>query len=215
MARLDLTGQVFGKLTVIGIDEEKSNKKRTYWKCQCECGNKISSRTDYLRGGKSKSCGCYRDSVLKTSYTKHGMHGTRFYRIWKGMLSRCYCETDTAYNRYGARGIKVCKEWKDDFQNFYNDMYSSYQGHCNLNGEKDTTIERIDFNENYSRENCTWKTNAEQSLNKRNNIKVEGKTLKEISEEYNIPLNKLRNRRDYLKRTNRSITINNIVEGLV
>lgn len=53
MAKLDLTGQVFGKLKVLGLDEEKSTSNRKYWNCQCECGNTISTRADYLRGGKT------------------------------------------------------------------------------------------------------------------------------------------------------------------
>lgn len=210
MAKLDLTGQVFGKLKVLCLDEEKSTSNRKYWNCQCECGNTISTRADYLRGGKSKSCGCYRESVFKTSYSKHGMWGTRFYKIWKSMISRCYYDTDSAYERYGGRGIRVCKEWKEDFVNFYNDMYESYKEHSDKYGENETTIEIIDFNGNYEPSNCTWKTNLEQGYNKRNNILVEGKTLKEISEEYRTDIKLLKSRSSYYKSKGIELTIENM-----
>lgn len=214
MAFKDLTGKVFGDLTVIKLDEERSVRKK-YWICQCKCGKQISTRSDYLTGGKSKSCGCYRDSVLKKNsfQEKHGMYGTRFYVIWDNMIGRCYRESHTSYDRYGGRGIEVCEEWKD-FQNFYNDMYETYKEHSKKFGEKDTTIERINCNGNYNKENCCWKTNKEQSYNKRSTVLVEGLTLKEISEKYNVSLKLLGSRRDYYKRKNIKMTIKNMVEGL-
>ena len=58
----DLTGMVFGNLTVIGYDEatsqEKSSQTRAFWKCQCSCGNMVSVNTSDLQSGKRKSCGC-------------------------------------------------------------------------------------------------------------------------------------------------------------
>lgn len=58
---IDLTGQKFGKLTVLYRDKEKEKtvaNKNAYWKCQCECGNQISVRSADLRKGNTKSCGC-------------------------------------------------------------------------------------------------------------------------------------------------------------
>lgn len=62
----------------------------------------------------------------------------------------------------------MCDEWKD-FQNFYDDMYESYVDHVNEYGEKDTTIDRIDVNRNYEKENCKWSTLREQFNNKTDN----------------------------------------------
>lgn len=63
----DLTGMVFSKLMVIGLDhtEQSINKngiKRTryYWKCMCECGNEVIRLGESLRNGATKSCGCYK-----------------------------------------------------------------------------------------------------------------------------------------------------------
>lgn len=61
MPKKDLTGQKFNHWTVLGLDEERSNKKRTYWICQCDCKDKTikSVRSDGLTTGHSKSCGCH------------------------------------------------------------------------------------------------------------------------------------------------------------
>lgn len=55
----DLTGQKFNRLTVLELDEERSGR-RTYWKCQCDCGTIKSVRSDGLISGTTKSCGCYK-----------------------------------------------------------------------------------------------------------------------------------------------------------
>lgn len=52
-----LTGQVFGKLTVLRKDE-KAEPGKAKWVCKCECGNTVSVLSDSLRSGKTTSCGC-------------------------------------------------------------------------------------------------------------------------------------------------------------
>lgn len=91
----------------------------------------------------------------------------RFYAIWGDMKYRCNNPNCKKYNLYGGRGIKVCNEWMN-YQNFYNDMWESYQEHCKQFGVKDTTLDRIDSNKGYSIENCRWATNKEQRINVRN-----------------------------------------------
>ena len=57
---LDITGQKYGKFTVLYYDEEKSKEKgRSYWVCQCECGTIKSVQLNELRSGSTISCGCH------------------------------------------------------------------------------------------------------------------------------------------------------------
>ena len=63
----DLTGQRFGKLIVLELDQKKSTPKRKFWKCQCDCGNIKSIRSDSLTSKKAPtvSCGCYNKERLQ------------------------------------------------------------------------------------------------------------------------------------------------------
>ena len=162
----DLTGQKFGRLTVIGLDDTKQTRK-TYWICECECGGIKSARSDSLLCGAIKSCGCMKKEQDKKNLdrTSHGHEGIRLYYIWQGMKKRCYNINDTHYHRYGGRGIVVCDEWKNDFEAFYDWAL--------LNGYSEgLTIDRIDNDGNYEPANCHWATNQEQANNRSTNIKI-------------------------------------------
>ena len=135
----DLTGQRFGRLTVIGVDDR--NTRKTYFYCQCDCGNVKSVRSDSLISGAIRSCGCMKkeqDRINLEANHKHKMSHTRLYDIWQGMKKRCYNPHDARYHRYGGRGIMVCDEWKENFIAFY-DCQTCRNRDCNnmeLHNEK-------------------------------------------------------------------------------
>ena len=148
-AKHDLTGQRFGKLTVIREMPAYPGRKKVTWECLCDCGEMAECTTTNLRSGKSMSCGCVR--------TKHNGKGTRLYRIFTGMKTRCYNPNAYEYRWYGERGISICDEWLNDFSRFREWAISNgYQRHL--------TIDRIDNNSNYEPSNCQWLTPQENSI---------------------------------------------------
>ncbi len=168
---IDLSGQRFGRLTVIsfaGIDKF-GNKT---WFCRCDCGKeKIISR-GHLKKGDAQSCGCLKSEITTKRNIKHGYVGTKLYNVYHNMKERCLNPSRNDYSRYGGRGICVCEEWKEDFKTFQKWAFE--------NGYKDNlTIDRIDVNGNYEPSNCRWVDGITQANNKRNSYYVEynGKKL--------------------------------------
>ena len=155
----DLTGQKFGRLTVI------KHIKHKFWLCKCECGNEIKVISDNFKAGRTKSCGCYRKENSEMLLYKHGKKHSRLYNVWCGIKRRCFNINCQEYKYYGLRGITICEEWKNDFEQFYNwAMLNGYNEYAKF-GE--CTIDRIDVNGNYEPRNCRWITLKEQSKNKR------------------------------------------------
>lgn len=161
----DLSGQVFGRLTVLGFSHVERNLAR--WICRCECGKELIMRGASLRNGESKSCGCLRIDRTVEVLTTHGHTAGRRtpeYAVWSGMIGRCRNEKHISYPRYGGRGIDVCEEWLR-FENFIRDM-----------GPRPSDKHSIDRRDNslgYSKENCFWATPLEQSRNKRSNRRID------------------------------------------
>lgn len=92
---------------------------------------------------------------------KHGQRGTRIYRIWKGMRSRCNTRRDTDYRFYGAKGVKVCAEWSS---------FTMFRAWALAHGYTDSlTIDRINPFGDYEPGNCRWTTMAVQRQNTRRN----------------------------------------------
>lgn len=167
MAKLiDLTGQKFGRLTVVKkLGHYKGN---ALWLCECECGNKKIVRSDALRSNRIRSCGCLKkeQNKINLNQTKHNKENTRLYSVWVNIKTRCYNKNNKTYKYYGQRGISLCKEWKEDFMSFYNWAFANGYDENAKRGV--CTIDRIDVNGNYEPKNCRWISIQEQQKNKRN-----------------------------------------------
>lgn len=171
----DITGQTFGRLTVLGLDHV-TERGRTYWLCECGCDDRtrLAVRRDGLVSGSVSSCGCLKRENLTNRFTRHGMSRSRLYKTWVGMRQRCENENNPRYDDYGDRGISI---W-EDFEKFRD--WSLANGYAD-----DLTIDRKDNDRGYSPENCRWTDRVTQQNNRRVNhcftYAGETKTLSEWS----------------------------------
>lgn len=187
MRLIDRVGHRYHRLAVIERAKNAENPKDTNarWLCKCDCGNMIIAYGNDLKREKVKSCGCYNAERI----LKHGKSGTKAYRTWKHIHQRCYNEKSNAFKNYGARGIAVSDEWKC-FDRFFEDMGNPPKGY---------SIERVDNNKGYSKENCIWAENYKIQLNNtRNNVFLEfkglSKTISQWSEYLNVNHESIRSR---------------------
>ena len=179
----DLTGKNFERLTVI---KRHGTSLPIRWECNCECGNTTDVRSDHLRNGDIVSCGCYAKEIRRRPAThgqscRAGGNRTKAYITWEGIKQRCHNPNANGYERYGGRGITVCNRWRNSFEAFFEDMGTKPKG---------LTLERVDNDEGYSKENCEWATMQRQACNRRNTrmISYNGKeqTMTEWAREYGL-----------------------------
>lgn len=163
MRKIDLTGQKFGRLLVIGEGKGKlrnNGQKRITWECKCDCGNSIDVPGYCLKSGNTKSCGCLDREKASNRLKTHGKSGTKLYYIWEAMKQRCYNPNNKRYSDWGGRGITICDEWKNNFRKF--EKWAIESGY-----KEGLTIDRINNDKEYSPNNCRWATYHEQRINQR------------------------------------------------
>jgi hypothetical protein len=149
----------------------KGNYKGYKYVFKCFCGNEFETLKQNVNDGSKTSCGCLRHNKC---YTKE-------YNSWVAMIQRCNNPRNHKYKIYGERGITVCKKWVTSFKAFYDDM-----------GPKPSlaySLDRIDTNKGYFKENCRWATPKEQARNTRANHLITYKNQTKCIAEWALILN--------------------------
>lgn len=149
------SGTRFGKLAVISetrgtIDSRGYNQR--HFQCLCDCGKTTRVSLCHLRSGHTTSCGCLNKKHGNASGKK-----TREYQAWCAMHARCKNPKHPAFASYGGRGICVSDEW-NDFSVFLRDMGKRPEGR---------SLDRINNDGPYAKDNCRWATVAQQNNNRR------------------------------------------------
>lgn len=169
-------------------------KLKIYELCRCVCWKEKYVSRDNLFSWESTSCSCmqYKKIIpkLAENHTTHWMSNTRLFRIYGGMRTRCYNPNMPYYHNYWGRWIKCLR---NSFIDFYNDMHESYEEHCKIYWEQNTTIDRIDVNWDYCKENCRWATKQEQGNNRRLNRRIDYNgghydTISQLAREIEVPV---------------------------
>lgn len=161
---INLTGQKFGRLTVIKRSDRRGSN--AFWDCACECGNTNTIASRSLTNGLTKSCGCRaKDTCFKP---KHNKSHSLEYHSWMAMRKRAY-NRDGRFPQYENRGIEP--EWDLSFESFYADLGP-------IPSDKHS-LDRIDNDKGYYRGNCRWATSTQQNRNYSQNvfIDIDGKKM--------------------------------------
>jgi hypothetical protein len=164
----DIIGLRVGRRVITDFDG-RDHRGQYCWKYLCDCGNVGVISGNSFRNGGAISCGCYDREVTLNIRTKHGMHNTPMYNIWRGIRARCHLETSKDYHRYGGRGIFMHEEWRTSFPSFY--KYIEENLGARPSGKH--SLDRINNESGYEPNNLRWADEYTQKRNTRRNRYVE------------------------------------------
>lgn len=150
-------GKQYGDYIVVRYSHTQSNTLYFEFECKVCKRHHIMALKDVKQG-----YGCYHKSCIRTLPKNETTKRLR--NTWSHMVDRCTNPNCQHYKSYGGRGIKC--DYKL-FIDFYDDFAKSYIEFSNEHGVKDTTIERIDVNKDYTKSNMKWETWSVQYKNKR------------------------------------------------
>lgn len=155
----DITGEVFGRLTVMGLVGRTGNGQRKIltWQCKCDCGNVVFVKRTGLCN--TQSCGCYATDKSREKSVTHGLTGTPTYHAFVAAKHRCNNEKLYCYENYGGRGVEFRMQSVLDLVN-----------DIGLRPGPEYSLDRVDNEAHYEVGNVRWATHSEQANNKRNTV---------------------------------------------
>jgi hypothetical protein len=161
----------------------------------CNCGNISTYYGNNLKKGNSKGCRACSNELRKHlkkgegGEVTHGMSKHPMYNAYRTMIARCTKQSHIQYHDYGGRGITVCDRWLESFENFFEDMRERPEG---------MSLDRVDNEKGYSKDNCRWADGRTQARNKSNTLYLEYKgeklPLATFAERQGMNYNKLAKR---------------------
>ena len=155
-------GDTINDVTIIDEFIEEKSYRRKY-KCVCNICKKVRDiREDALLKFNSVS----KHSHCNIYFSQKGLakDNPRLHSIWNNMKSRIYNPNNKDYKYYGGRGLTT--EY-NRFDDFYNDQIDNYNNACKLYGENNVTMDRIDNNIGYTKDNIRWVSPLEQARNRK------------------------------------------------
>jgi len=137
--------------------------KRKYTRFTCaDCNEQQEVRLDSILQRKDNAseirCNICTSRLNGKLNKKHGMYKSPTYMSWKKMKDRCLNPNHMHYHTYGGRGINICDKWMS-FEGFFEDMGEM--------PEKGYSVDRINSDGNYTKENCRWIPRNHQQKNRR------------------------------------------------
>lgn len=161
-------GNIYGSMKVIEhLESINPSGKKLFRMVRVECqacGTISDKRLDNIK--RKSTSGCSREcSAFKQTITKHGLTNSRTYKSWDNMVTRCTRPSHVSYEHYDNLivGQKLDPKWLT-FEGFLEDMGEPENKNIKF------SIDRIDNRRGYSKSNCRWATQQEQTLNQEKSI---------------------------------------------
>ncbi len=155
--------QHIGNFIFIEYTTPKYGNKYGIFMCKF-CQEKKERVVYQVKSGYVKNCHCQQNKLNLTHGHSTNKKSSKTYETWRSIKKRCINKNHPHFKDYGGRGITICDEWLNSFSNFLKDMGEKPEGY---------SIDRIDNNKGYYKENCKWSNIKEQNNNKRNNTILE------------------------------------------
>jgi len=143
---------------------------------RCVCGTEKVLKSNYMRAGHSKGCGCRRGRALAMSGLTHGKSRSQNYKLWSWIKYRLK-------NQAAYEGIRMHAPWLHDFE--------AFDAFIETLGPKPTpqhTLDRIEATGHYEPGNLRWADKTTQSLNRRNAMTTNllANSLVKVGQKYDL-----------------------------